>query len=167
MERKEIINQLIKDGAKSVKDLVVKNVTVTPQEKYVRVGLTLDKEVDGYVVKTDKSGNQEYVLDKTNLIFVSAFSIAAILRDNEDASFAANHCLNYPDTLCLVLNRAKINIVQESVAAETEYRNPFLSEDSDYSKFDHDVIINHLANIEISDFGLKRLDKLADKMMGF
>lgn len=51
MEKKEVIAQLLKNGSKMVKDLQVKNVTVAPQENYVRLGLTLNTPVEGMITK--------------------------------------------------------------------------------------------------------------------
>lgn len=163
MERKEIVAKLLKEGATQVKDVIIKNVTITPLDEYVRLGLTLDKEVDGY--RADDSG--EYKESKVNVIFISAFTIAALLKDDDNAAFAANHLIKHPDALGMVLSRAKITILQEKVASGQEYRNPFASEDADTTIFDHDTIINHIASLELGEFGLKRLDRLADMMLGF
>ena len=158
----EIIAQLIKKGAKEVKNVTIKNVTVTPMNEYVRLGLTLDKEVDGYKVEDDGT----YTPSKVKVIFVSAFTIAALLKEDDDAAFAANHLLKHPDALAMIMSRAQINILQQSVKAGEEYKNPF-SDNADVTAFDHDVIINHITNIKLSDFGIKRLDRLADMMLGF
>lgn len=162
MTSKEIIAQLLKNGAKSVKGLVVKNVTITQLESYTRLGLTLDKEVDGY----RQNDNGEFEPAKVNVIFVSAFTIKSILQDNAEAAFAANHLINHPEALSVVLSRAEIDIVQESIAAGTEYKNPFASSDTS-TVFDHDTIINHISSIKLSDFGLRKLERLSDLMMGF
>ena len=162
MKNEEIIAQLIKEGAKEVKNVTVKNVTVTPMNEYVRLGLTLDKEVDGY--KAEEDGT--YTPSKVKVIFVSAFTIAALLKEDDDAAFAANHLLKHPDALAMIMSRAQINILQQSVKAGEEYKNPF-SDNADVTAFDHDVIINHITEIKLSDFGMKRLDKLADMMLGF
>ena len=162
MEAKEVIAQLIKRGAKEVKDVTIKNVTVTPMDEYVRLGLTINKEVDGY--KAEEDGT--YTPSKVNVIFVSAFAIASQLKDNDDAAFAANHLIKHPDSFALVLSRAHVNIVQESVKAGEEYRNPF-SDNAEVTTFDHDVIINHVYDIKLSKFGVDRLEFLANKMMGF
>lgn len=162
MKNEEIIAQLIKEGAKEVKNVTVKNVTVTPMNEYVRLGLTLDKEVDGYKVEDDGT----YTPSKVKVIFVSAFTIAALLKEDDDAAFAANHLLKHPDALAMIMSRAQINILQQSVKAGEEYKNPF-SDNADATAFDHDVIINHITNITLSDFGMKRLDRLADMMLGF
>ena len=158
----EIIAQLIKKGAKEVKNVTIKNVTVTPMNEYVRLGLTLDKEVDGY--KAEEDGT--YTPSKVKVIFVSAFTIAALLKEDDDAAFAANHLLKHPDALAMIMSRAQINILQQPVKAGEEYKNPF-NDNADVTAFDHDVIINHITNIKLSDFGIKRLDRLADMMLGF
>ena len=162
MKNEEIIAQLVKNGAKEVKNVTVKNVTVTPMNEYVRLGLTLDKEVDGY--KAEEDGT--YTPSKVKVIFVSAFTIAALLKEDDNAAFAANHLLKHPDALAMIMSRAQINILQQSVKAGEEYKNPF-SDNADVTAFDHDVIINHITNIKLSDFGIKRLDRLADMMLGF
>ena len=158
----EIIAQLIKKGAKDIKNITIKNVTVTPMNEYVRLGLTLDKEVDGYKVEDDGT----YTPSKVKVIFVSAFTIAALLKEDDDAAFAANHLLKHPDALAMIMSRAQINILQQYVKAGEEYKNPF-NDNTDATTFDHDVIINHIIGIKLSDFGIKRLDRLADMMLGF
>lgn len=162
MENKEIIANLIKNGAKEVKDVIIKNVTVTPMDEYVRLGLTLNKEVNGY--KQEEDGT--YIPSTTKVIFVSAFSIAALLKDNDDAAFAANHLIKHPDAMGMILSRADITILQQEVKTSEEYVNPF-SENAEPTTFDHDVIINYITKIELSDFGKKRLERLADMMLGF
>ena len=162
MEKREIINELLKNGSKEVKNLKVKNVTVTVLENYTRLGLTLDKPVEGYVAQEDGT----YEKGETNVIFVSAFAIASVLKDNDDTAFAANHLVEHPEAMNVLLSRATIDIIQEPVVAGTEYRNPW-STNSDATVFDHDTIINHLTGIKLSEFGMKKLDTLADKMLGF
>ena len=162
MEKKEIINGLLKNGAKSVNGLKVKNVTVTVLESYTRLGLTLDKPVEGYVAKEDGT----FEKGETNVIFVSAFAIASVLKDSDDAAFAANHLVEHPEAMNVILSRATIDIIQEPVASGQEYRNPW-SNNGDATVFDHDTIINHLTGIKLSEFGMKKLDRLADAMLGF
>lgn len=163
MEIQEVKNALLKNGAKEVKGLTIKNVTVTAMSEYTRLGITLDKEVQCYVA--DSEGN--YNLSATKIIFVSAFSIASLLKDNDDAAFAANHLVSHPEAMAMIMSRAKINILQQSVAAGEEYHNPFSNNEDNTTVFDHDVIINYITDITLSDFGMKRLEKLADMMLGF
>lgn len=163
MEKREIINKLLKDGAKEVKNLKIKNVTVTTLENYTRLGLTLDKPVEGYIAKADGS----FEKGETNIIFVSAFAIASVLKDNDDTAFAANHLVENPQAMNVLLSRASIDVIQEPVASGQEYRNPWSNNEDNATVFTHDTIINHLTSIKLSDFGMKKLDTLADKLLGF
>lgn len=162
MEKKEVINKLIEAGAVPVKDLVVKNVTTKDMETWVRVSLTLDKPVKGFVSEDD---GVTYVEGETNVIFVSAFSIASLLKDNDDAAFAVNHILENPNSLMVILSRAKINILQQTIAKGEVYNNPW-SDNSDDTVFDHDVIINHITSITLSKIAGKALEKIADSLLG-
>ena len=161
MEKKEVIAQLLKNGSKMVKDLQVKNVTVAPQENYVRLGLTLNTPVEGMVTKDN---GVTYEKGETKVIFVSLFSIISLLKDNDDAAFAANHLTQHPEAMNVILSRAKINIIQEPVVAGQEYKNPW-SDNTEATVFDHDTIINHVINIRLSAMGNKMLEALAMKLL--
>lgn len=162
MEKKEIIAELLKNGGKSVKDLKVKNVTVTRCENYVRLGITLDKPVMGMVTKDNGVTYEE---GETNVIFVSLYSITSLLKDNDDAAFAANHLVEHPEAMSIVLSRASLNIIQETVEAGTEYKNPW-STNAEATVFDHKTIITHVTDVTLSDFAIRKLDKLADSLLG-
>lgn len=163
MKKEEVVRALLSAGGKSIKNLAVKNVTVAPQENYVRLGLTLDEEVDGMV--TNDNG-VTYERGKTKVIFVSLFSVISLLKDDDNAAFAVNHLLSHPDAMNVVLSRAKIDIIQEDVASGQEYKNPW-SDNAEATIFDHDTVINHLVNIKLSEFAIAKLDKLADNLLGF
>lgn len=161
MDTKKVISQLMAVEANNVvKDLVVRNINVTECETYNRVAITLDKPVKAMVAQEDGS----YVEGESNIIFVGNYSIVGALRENEDVSFAGNHLIQHPKALNVVLSGAKINIIQEAVTAGQEYTNPF-SSNAAPTVVQHDSFYNHVFNIRLSDFGLKMLDKLAEKMM--
>lgn len=162
MEKKEIIAELLKNGGKSVKDLKVKNVTVTRCENYVRLGITLDKPVKGMVTKDNSVTYEE---GETNVIFVSLYSITSLLKDDDDAAFAANHLVEHPDAMSIVLSRASLNIIQETVEPGTEYKNPW-STNAEAIVFDHRTIINHVTDVKLSEFAIRKLDRLADSLLG-
>lgn len=162
MEKKEIIAELLKNGGKIVKDLKVKNVTITRCENYVRLGITLDKPVMGMVTKDNGVTYEE---GETNVIFVSLYSITSLLKDNDDAAFAANHLVEHPEAMSIVLSRASLNIIQETVEAGTEYKNPW-STNAEATVFDHKTIITHVTDVTLSDFAVRKLDRLADSLLG-
>lgn len=162
MEKKEVIAELLKNGGVQVKDLKVKNVTVTNCENYTRLGITLDKEVKGMVTKDNGVTYEE---GKTKVIFVSLYSVTSLLKDDDDVAFAVNHLVSHPDSMSVVLSRATITIIQESVKEDQEYRNPW-SENAEVTVFTHNTIINHIIDIKLSDFAIGRMDRLADKLLG-
>ena len=151
MDTKKVISQLMAVETNNVvKDLVVRNINVTECETYNRVAITQE---DG-----------SYVEGESNIIFVGNYSIVGALRENEDVAFAGNHLIQHPKALNVVLSGAKINIIQEAVTAGQEYTNPF-SNNGAPTVVQHDSFYNHVFNIRLSAFGLKMLDKLAEKMM--
>lgn len=163
MEKKNVIESLIKAGAKSVKNLKVKNVNVVPQENYVRVSLSVDKAIRGFVAQEDGT----YKESESKVIFVSLFSIVAQLRDDENVSFAVNHILNHPEAVMVLLSGAQIDILQEDVTAGQEYTNPWSEkENATATTFEHDTIINHIVNVKMTERAYKMLEKLADAMLG-
>lgn len=161
MEKKNVVEQLLKQGSQLVKNLTVKNVTVTPKENYIRLCLTLDKPVKGYV--SDDDGN--YTLGETKFIYVSLFSVAAVLRDNEDVSFAVNHIIKKPSSVEVLLNGARVDIIQQPVKAGEEYINPW-SENGTAQVFDRDTLINNVVNIKFTQRSIGLLGNLAVSMLG-
>ena len=156
----EVVRTLLKNGAKRIDNAVVKGVSVARQDNYDRVALTLAKPVRGYV-QTEAGDYEE---GETRVIFVSSFSIGAILADNEDSAFAKRFLMQKPQMLELALSYAKVDILQESVEANTDYVNPF-SSSTEGRTIDHDTIINHITSIELGKRGLRFLAKLEDKML--
>lgn len=163
MEKKEVIEKLIKNGAKSVKGLKVKGVNVVPQENYVRCSLSVDKPIRGFIAQEDGS----YAEGESKVIFVSLFSIVAQLRDDDQAAFAVNHILSHPESIAVLLTGAQLNILQEDVASGQEYINPWSTNDNAVATtFEHDSILNHIVDIKLTDRAYQMLDKLAMGMMG-
>lgn len=158
----EVVRTLLKNGAKRIDNAVVKTVSVNRQENYDRVAITLAKPVTGYVLNQE-TGEYEKS-DDVRTIFVSSFSIGAILADNEDSAFAKRYLLERPRLLELCLSYAKVDILQEAVEANTDYVNPFSSSGEGHT-IEHDTIINHVIAIELGKRGLKFLEKLENKII--
>nr|DAG89530.1 MAG TPA: hypothetical protein [Crassvirales sp.] len=162
MTKEQVIKTLVANGAEQVKNLKVRNVNVSPQENYVRLGITLEKPVKGYV--TDDEG-ATYHEGEVNTIFVSLYSVLSILKDDDDAAFAVNHLLKNPDSMAIILSRAVIDIVQEKVTSGQLYKNPW-SDNAEETTIQHDTIFNHITGIKLSNFAIRKLDKVADALLG-
>lgn len=160
METKKVIDTLLKAGAKRINGLKVRNVTVSREESYTRIGLSTDTEIDGFV--SDENG--VYTPGKTTLVFVSSYSIASQFKDNDDTAFAANHIVEHPEALQVLLSRATFDVIQETVKAGDSWKNPW-SDSGDERTYDHDTIINHVINIRLSTMSTKMLEALAMKIL--
>ena len=161
MNKKEVIAALLKNGGVAVKGVKVKNVNAVGMDTYVRVSLTLDREVDGYRANEDGT----YSLGKTNVIFISLYSLTSVLKDNENAAFAVNHILENVKSIGVLLSGATIDIIQEPVKEGTDYVNPW-STKAESVKIEHDSIFNHVIEITLGSLGNTMLGRLADALMG-
>jgi len=157
---KKVVAQLLKEGAESVKNIVVKNVTIKDMENYTRISLTLNKEVKQMVA----NDNGDYEEGTNNVVFVSAYSIGAILGNNEDIAFAKNLIMQSPELLTMILSYAEIDIILEPVAEGHEYTNPF-SDKSESRVIEHDSIFTHVVDIRLGKKGAKIVSALEDKML--
>lgn len=164
MDTQKILSQLmaVKEN-ENVKDLVVRNINTQDMTTWTRVSITLDKPVKGYVVDQDTG---EYIIGTNNIIYVSTFSLIAAMRENPDLAFAGNHLIEHPTAIGVVFSGAKIDVILEKVTENQEYKNPF-SVNGAESIIEHDNYFAHIYNIRLSERGLKMIDKIADKMLGF
>ena len=157
----EAVASLRKSGAKSEKDLIVKNVTVTEKDSWTRVALTLNREVAGPV--SDDEGN--WSMGTTNVVFMSLYSIAGVLKNTDDTLAIASYAVNHPTALQIILSGAKIEILQQEVKANATYINAFTGEETEHES-DHDSIFNHIVSLSLSDKGQRGIEKIEDKLLG-
>ena len=71
----DAVAALRKSGAKS-ETITICNVTITDCKNWTRIGLTLNREVDGAV--SDSEGN--WTMGKTRVVFVSLYSILSLFK---------------------------------------------------------------------------------------
>lgn len=157
---KKVVAQLQKEGAESVKNVIVKNVRIKDLDNYTRISLTLNKDVK-QMVANDAGDYEE---GTNNVIFVSSYSIGAILANDENIAFAKNLVMQSPELLTMILSYAEIDILLESVKEGQEYTNPF-SSSSETKTIEHDSIYVHVVDIRLGKKGQKIVQMLEDKML--
>lgn len=157
---KEARSTMLKNGAKEITNVVINNVNVTPLEEYTRVALTLDKPVAGYVQGEDGT----YTKGETSVIFVSLFSIAAMLKENDELAWCVNAIINNPNSLQVLFSRAKITLLQEDVVAGEVRTNPFTGKEDEHVP-DHDAIYNHIFDLKLGKMGEIAIDRILDKLL--
>lgn len=154
------VASLRKAGATS-ENVTIMNVTVKDCDKWTRISLTLDKEVMGYVADADG----EYRKGTTRVVSLSLYSIVGVLKNTDDTRAIASYVVDYPNALRILLSGAKGELLQEEIAANATYTNYFTGEEVE-NESDHDSIFNHLVSIELSDKGIKAVEKIEDKLLG-
>lgn len=171
MNQNEVIKSLLtKENVKLYKGCKIKKATVTVMPTYVQVKLSLDKEIDRYVpniVDGVQEGNN--ILAKSNVAFTTSFALSGVLLENPEAAFATNKLVESPKGFEVVLSGAITDIITEDIVADpdniADYVNPF-SNIGEVKQFDHNTTICHPVNISFSPFGLKMLEKIAEKLIG-
>lgn len=166
METKEIINNLIKNGGKQFKNVKVLSCTITPSEtdpQLVRAALNTNTRLP-FLLTGDDGVSKETT---SNIVISSNYALIGILRGNEYAASVIGELQLNPKILEVVMTNSVIEVIQERVAANTDYVNPFTTkEDVTPTQFDHNVIINHITSITISKRAEAKLDALANKILG-
>lgn len=159
---KQAVAELLAKGCNKIAGIRVRSSIVTPKDNYVMVSLSLERGIPGYV----SDGEGVFTKGETATVFASSYSIASVLKDNDETAWAANQLIQNPKGLEVILAGAKVDLVQEEVAANEIYKNPFSSSDVDGQSLGHDTIINHVVKIEICQKAKQMLNMLAMNMMG-
>ena len=157
----DAVASLRKAGAKSETNIIVKNVTVTNCDKWTRISLALNREVDGAVC--DENGN--WTIGKTRVVSLSLYSILDLLKNTNETLAITNHIASNPTALQILLSGAKIELLQQEVKAHATYINAFTGEETEYES-DHDSLFNHLVDVEFSCKGRIAIEKIEDKLLG-
>lgn len=159
---KQVVAELLAKGCNKIAGIRVRSSIVTPKDNYVMVSLSLERGIPGYV--SDDEG--VFTKGETATVFASSYSIASVLKDNDETAWAANQLIQNPKGLEVILAGAKVDLVQEEVAADEIYKNPFSNSKDNGTNLGHDTIINHVVKIEICQKAKQMLNMLAMNMMG-
>lgn len=159
---KQVVAELIAGGNKKIAGIRVRSAKVTEKDNYVMVSLSLDKAIPGYVA------NEEGIFEKseTVTVFASSYSIASVLKESDETAWAANQLVANPKGLEVILAGSRIDIIQEEVAGDELYKNPFSNSSAEGVALGHDTIINHVIKIELCAQAKKMLNMMAMSMMG-
>ncbi len=157
----QVVKELLGAGNKLIKNIRVRSAIATKMDNYVRISLTLDTPVDGYI--SDEYG--VYTRNKTNVIFASSFSLGSLLKESDETAWCANQLIENFKGFEVIIAGAKIDIIQEEVSADELYKNPFNKVNTEGTYLGHDSIINHVVKITLSKQANKMLEMMAMKMM--
>lgn len=157
-----IVRKLEKEHGRR-KKCIVKNVNYELKDTYTRVSFTLRNEVPGSRFNSETG---EWVKGMTNVIYGTTYSVGAVLKENDELAWLGNIVVTRPETMNLLFSAAEIEIIQQEIAANEIYKNPF-SRDGEPVSHDYDWTVNHIVSIKLSPVGRKVYDKLMDKILDF
>lgn len=160
---KDICNEIVANGGTRIRGVKVRSCKITEQDNYTMVSLTLERKVKGYRANEDTGIFEE---GETNVIFSSSYSLASVIKNDPEIAFCANSLVENPRGFEVVLSGATIDIIQQPVAADEFYKNPFSSSSAEGVALGHDTIINHIVNIVPSKRAMAVLDRMALAMLG-
>lgn len=160
---KQVIAELMADGCKRFSGIRVRSAKATEKDTYTMVSLSLDKPIPGYVANPDTG---VFEMNETTIVFASSYSLASILKESDETAWAANQLVANPKGLEVILAGAKVDIIQQEVAGDELYKNPFSNSSNEGEAIGHDTIINHIVKIELCPQAKKMLNMLAMNMMG-
>lgn len=160
---KDICNEIIANGGNRIRGLKVRSCKITEQDNYTMVSLTLDRKVKGYRADENTGIFEEGL---TSVIFTSSYSLASVIKNDGEIAFCANSLVENPRGFEVVMSGATIDVIQQPVAADELYKNPFSSSNAEGVALGHDTIINHIVDIKPSSRALAVLDRMALAMLG-
>lgn len=147
MTKNEIIESMVKNGASQYSNLVVASATVNYSGDITRGFVTLKFTAKDAVKALDGDGN-EVAVDYIN---ISIISIIGSLGDVLKAS-VKRHIKTTPTVLEDLLDGAAVSVIQEKVAKDSAYSNPFAS-DPTPTVMTKDTLVPHLVDCVLSADG--------------
>lgn len=167
---KKVAARLEKDGGKRI-EAVVRSCHVYREDgqENARVALRLNVEVP-WMVKGD---DDEYTEGTSDTVWLSEFSLAAVLRANRTTASIVRYLTGADgddEDLESLLSFACVDLILEHVYAGIDdegnplvYENPFSDNPVGY-EIEHDSIYCHLISVDFSDEGLDIVDGIKDAL---
>lgn len=154
------------EGANLLTDLRITALFATPKADRIQVALSLDDDVPAYVAN-DKG---EFVKDEASVIFTTAASLKALLRDSDDAVSIADDVIgNVTDikgfnlgVIRDILCGSRIDIIQQPISGSTYY-DYWKTKEVERSD-EHDTIFNHISAIRFTRQNLAAIDNYRKSM---
>lgn len=168
MDKNKIINDLVREGAKHIKNLKVMRVTnYQDKDEREKLCLTLrDAEVPAFVPNDD----DDFVEGTTNTIHVFANQVIAVLEENDDYCAVMWRYRKSPEKLQTLLAGATIDVLGEHVLPTNDddpddkgYRNPF-SRKEKFTKVEHEQWFYSVVNVVLTQTAINRLKDLYNEL---
>lgn len=147
MELKEQFAELVKNGAKEIKDITVKTVYVSNKGDYSLLTLRVNKDVTGVELNDDTYS----IVDNSRTLFCYDHDVMRVVNEMPELALFKRMLANEPSVLETVLSFAKIDIVQVVIPANGEYISPFSGRSNEIR--DYDSVRTYIKSITLGEEG--------------
>lgn len=148
------ITQLLKNGAKLYRDVIIKHAKVHHRDTYDSICLTLNQDLIGTIIECDEENEQRWVLGETNKIWILKDKVDEYIMSEKETKDIASYIIDDDETLETYLCFATADILQESVKKNSKYIDPFKKNAYSYV-VKHDSIFNHIINLKPGNNGVE------------
>ena len=154
--REEIISELVKrPNVKKLLGLHIKNVVTNTTKDIPFLTFVLKEWIIGDTrgTSTDAFGVPEIVLGRTHNAVVSAYAVAAVMKDSPKTAMFAQRVTEGVDVANVLFAGGTMDILMEYVAAGEQYINPFSRATTTPTVFERDHVLIHVIGITMGEVG--------------
>lgn len=166
MSVNEICQAAVKDGGKIVKSVKIEDAVVSideaAEDKPAQVTIKFEEPcVKGFVANEDGVFEEKLV----DYIVVRTYAISGLFKKARKG-YLGRYIVRKPTALELLLPGSEVDILQQPLAANTWYYNPFSTKETTTARrYTTDRIINNLVGIIFDAEGKRQIEKIEDKLL--
>lgn len=166
MSVNEICQEAVKNGGKIVKSVKIEDAVVSiddaAEDKPVQVTIKFEEPCVKAFVANEDGVFEEKVVD---YIVVRTYAISGLFKKARKG-YLGRYIVRKPTALELLLPGAEVDILQQPLAANTWYYNPFSTKETTTARrYATDRIINNVVGIVFDAQGKRQIEKIEDKLL--
>ena len=166
MSVNEICQEAVKNGGKIVKSVKIEDAVVsiddTAEDKPAQVTIKFEEPCVKAFVANEDGVFEEKVVD---YIVVRTYAISGLFKKARKG-YLGRYIVRKPTALELLLPGAEVDILQQPLAANTWYYNPFSTKETTTARrYATDRIINNIVGIVFDAQGKRQIEKIEDKLL--
>lgn len=166
MSVNEICQEAVKNGGKIVKSVKIEDAVVsideTAEDKPAQVTIKFEEPCVKAFIANEDGVFEEKVVD---FIVVRTYAISGLFKKARKG-YLGRYIVRKPTALELLLPGAEVDILQQPLAANTWYYNPFSTkENTTARRYATDRIINNIVGIVFDAQGKRQIEKIEDKLL--
>lgn len=166
MSVNEICQEAVKNGGKIVKSVKIEDAVVsiddTAEDKPAQVTIKFEEPCVKAFVANEDGVFEEKVVD---YIVVRTYAISGLFKKARKG-YLGRYIVRKPTALELLLPGAEVDILQQPLAANHWYYNPFSTKETTTARrYATDRIINNVVGIVFDAQGKRQIEKIEDKLL--